>query len=114
VDALDYNHQRHWVHEKREDGCHLREVSNPCLADTPFRSPQLTLIDLSPNEWLLYWRIPERVPVRRKQPVPGIVQLSLFDVPAQEKAVGANAMEFIAQSHPFLHLVFKQPNEQEQ
>jgi hypothetical protein len=43
--------------ELQEDRKHLREVSNPRLADTPFRSPQLTLIDIGPHEWLLYWRL---------------------------------------------------------
>jgi putative transposase len=68
----------------QEDHRHVREVSNPRLADTPFRSPQLTLIDISSNEWLLYRRIPTSAPARRKQPVPGIIQLPLFDVPVQE------------------------------
>jgi hypothetical protein len=99
--------------ELQEDRRHVREVSNPRLADTPFRSPQLTLIDLSPGEWLLYWRTPQRVPARRKQQVLGIVQLPLFDVPVQEKAAGGNRMDSITQPHPFLHLVSKPSNEQE-
>jgi transposase len=99
--------------ELQEDHRHVREVSNPRLADTPFRSPQLTLIDLSPGEWLLYWRTPTSAPTRRKQQVPGIVQLSLFDVPAQEKAAGANEGDDITQPHPFLHVVPQPSNEQE-
>jgi hypothetical protein len=99
--------------ELQEDRRHVREVSNPRLADTPFRSPQLTLIDLSPGEWLLYWRTPTSAPTRRKQQVPGIVQLSLFDVPAQEKAAGANEGDDITQPHPFLHVVPQPSNEQE-
>lgn len=99
--------------ELQEDRRHVQEVSNPRLADTPFRSPQLTLIDLSPGEWLLYWRTPQRAPARRKQQVPGIVQLPLFDVPAQEKVAGANGGDNITQPHPFLHVVPKSSNEQE-
>lgn len=99
--------------ELQEDRRHVREVSNPRLADTPFRSPQLTLIDLSPGEWLLYWRTPTSAPARRKRQVPGIVQLPLFDVPAQEKAAGANGEDDITQPHPFLHVVPKRSNEQE-
>jgi len=72
-----------------------------------------TLIDVSPNEWLLYWRTPTSAPARRKQQVQGIVQLSLFDVPVQEKAAGGNGMEHIMQPHPFLHVVSKRSNEQE-
>jgi putative transposase len=99
--------------ELQEDRRHVQEVSNPRLADTPFRSPQLTLIDLSPGEWLLYWRTPQRAPARRKQQVPGIVQLPLFDVPAQERVAGANGGDNITQPHPFLHVVPKSSNEQE-
>jgi len=88
-------------------------VSNPGLADTPFRSPQLTLIDLGPHEWVLFWRMPEYASAHRKHRVQGIVQLPLFDIPAQEKAVGANGADPIAQPHPFLHLVPKQSNKQE-
>jgi len=44
--------------ELQEDHKHLREVSHARIADTPFRSPQLTLIDVSPDEWILYWRMP--------------------------------------------------------
>ncbi|OLD63874.1 MAG: hypothetical protein AUF65_01010 [Chloroflexi bacterium 13_1_20CM_50_12] len=62
---------------------------------TPFRSPQLTLIDLSPNEWVLYWRTPAYAPARRKRQVPGIIQLPLFDVPIQQKAAGANGEDHI-------------------
>ncbi|HTD19075.1 MAG TPA: DDE-type integrase/transposase/recombinase, partial [Ktedonobacteraceae bacterium] len=99
--------------ELQEDRRHVREVSNPRLADTPFRSPQLPLIDLSPTEWLLYWRTPQRVPARRQQQVSGIVQLPLFDVPAQEKAAGANGQDHTTLPHPFLHVISKPSNEQE-
>jgi transposase len=97
----------------QEDRRHVREVSNPRLADTPFRSPQLTLIDLSPTEWLLYWRTPQRVPARRQQQVSGIVQLPLFDVPIQQKAAGASGQDHTTLPHPFLHVIPKSSNEQE-
>ncbi len=35
------------------DGKRFRGVSNRRLADTPFRSPQLSLFELAPDEWLL-------------------------------------------------------------
>ncbi len=99
--------------ELQEDRRHVREVSNPRLANTPFRSPQLTLIDLSPNEWVLYWRTPAYAPARRKRQVPGIIQLPLFDVPIQQKAAGANGEDHITHPHPFLHVIPKSSNEQE-
>jgi hypothetical protein len=99
--------------ELQEDRKHLKEVSNPRVADTPFRSPQLTLIDLSPHEWVLFWCTPEYTHARRKRRAQGIVQLLLFDIPVQEKAVGANGVGQVTQQSPFLHLVPKPSNEQE-
>lgn len=97
--------------ELQEDRKHLKAVSNPRLADTPFRSSQLMLIDLGPHEWVLFRHMPEHTPVRSKRRTQGIVQLLLFDIPAQEKAVGANGVDPITQPHPSLHLVPKRPNE---
>ncbi len=39
----------------------IAEVSNPRLLDTALRSPQLSLFDLRPGEWLLFLRAPEYV-----------------------------------------------------
>jgi len=92
--------------ELQEDRKHLRQVSNPRLAETPFRSPQLLLFDVGPHEWLLYWRAPSYAPARstRRRPQE-IIQLPLFDLPTQEKAVGADDTRGVKQSHSFLHLV---------
>ncbi|MBO0790753.1 MAG: hypothetical protein J2P36_07365, partial [Ktedonobacteraceae bacterium] len=65
--------------ELQDDHQHLRAVSHPRLSHTPFRSPQLALFDLGPDEWLLYWKAPSYAPARRKRSVPGIMQLPLFD-----------------------------------
>ncbi|MGZ3618571.1 MAG: helix-turn-helix domain-containing protein, partial [Ktedonobacteraceae bacterium] len=65
--------------ELQEDRKHLKGVSNPGLAETPFRSPQLTLIDIDPHEWVLYWRIPAYAAARRRHKVREMVQLELFD-----------------------------------
>jgi hypothetical protein len=92
--------------ELQEDHRHLREVSNPRLADTPFRSPQLTLIDISPHEWVLYWRTPSYAP-RRRSRVHGVEQLFLFDLPPLEKAVGADATGEEGRPHTFLRLLSK-------
>ena len=51
--------------ELHEDRRHIKAVSNPRVAETVFRSPQLTLFDLGPDEWLLYWKAPAYA-LRRK------------------------------------------------
>ena len=85
--------------ELQEDRKHLRRVSNPRLVDTPFRSPQWTLFDLGPDDWLLYLRLPEYAARRSIRTVKGLVQLDLFDARSFPKAAGAET------AHPFLHLV---------
>ncbi len=89
--------------ELQEDHRHLREVSNPCLADTPFRSSQLTLIDISPHEWVLYWRMPSYT-ARRRPRAQGVQQLLLFDLPPLEKAAGTEPDQE-RRSPPFLRLM---------
>jgi hypothetical protein len=98
--------------ELQEDHKHLRQVSNPRLADTPFRSPQLTLIDVGPHEWLLYWRVPSYALARRKRPQTGVlVQLPLFDLPAEAKAVGADNTSVADRSRSPLRLVSRPSDE---
>lgn len=67
----------------------IQAVSNARAHPTPFRSPQLTLFDLKPGEWLLYWKMPDQAPPRRRGHVDGIIQLPLFDLQFEAKAVGA-------------------------
>lgn len=74
--------------ELQEDHTSLQQVSHPHLTPTPFRSLQLPLPDLESHERLLYWQMPSHPPVRRKRPVQGIFQLSLFDFSACEKVAG--------------------------
>jgi hypothetical protein len=64
-------------------------VSNPRIAETIFRSPQMMLFDLGPDEWLLYWKAPSYTPWRRRSLSSKVTQLTLFEVPVQEKAAGA-------------------------
>jgi hypothetical protein len=92
--------------EVEDDHRHLRAVSNPRLVETPFRSPQLTLWTLGPDDWLLSWRTPDALPVRRKRPVHELVQQVLFDLAEVEQAVGA---EGVAAPHPWLRMVPKDP-----
>lgn len=94
--------------ELHEDRRHIKAVSTPRVAETIFRSPQLTLFDLGPDEWLLYWKTSSYAPRRRRPPGSKITQLVLFEVPAQEKAAGAET------TSPFLRLVVspKSPEDQ--
>jgi hypothetical protein len=91
--------------ELQEDRKRLRAVSYPRLAQTPFRSPQLTLFDLGPHEWLFYWRVPSYAPRHRIHRARGIVQLPLFDREVLEKVVGAEGKSLAARPHSQLHLV---------
>jgi putative transposase len=101
----------HYTVELQDDHQHLRTVGNPRLVKTPFRSPQLTLWTLGPDDWVLYWRTPDSAPARRKRRVPGIMQqLPLFDLQFSEKAVGANETGFAPHPRSHLHLV-KRPSE---
>jgi len=59
------------------DGRRIREVKSPRLAATRFRSPQLALFELGPDEWLLYLRLPEYA-LRHGGIARGPVQLPLL------------------------------------
>jgi len=75
--------------ELEEDRKQIKQISNPHVAKTPFRSPQLTLLDVGPGEWRLYWRTPSYQPRRRIHLVEGVVQLPLFEQHTVALAVGA-------------------------
>jgi hypothetical protein len=90
---------------RESDRKHVQKVSNPRLVETPFRSPQLALFDLGPDEWLLYWRAPDYAPARRKRRVEGLVQPLLFDFPREEKAVGANKIGPASSPRSYLHVI---------
>ncbi len=70
---------------------------------------QLTLWTLSPDDWLLYWRTPDALPIRRKRPASEISQQVLFDLAELEQAIGA---EGVARPHPWLQIVPKDPVQQ--
>jgi hypothetical protein len=93
--------------ELHEDRRHIKAVSNPRIAETIFRSPQLALFDLGPDEWLLYWKAPSYASRRRRKPASKITQLVLFEVPVQEKAAGAET------TSPFIRLVVSPRSEDE-
>ncbi len=91
--------------EQQDDHKHLQTVGHPRLADTPFRSPQLTLFDLGPGEWLLYWKTPEYAPAHRRHRDPFIVQLPLFELPPLDMAVGADTGRGSSRPYARLQLV---------
>jgi hypothetical protein len=62
------------VHER--DDKHIRNVHSPRLATTRYRSPQLVLFELGPEDWLPYVRLPGYVP-RKRTRLPNLIQLRL-------------------------------------
>jgi hypothetical protein len=85
--------------ELLEDRRHIKAVSNPRVAETIFRSPQMTLFDLGPDEWLLYWKAPSYAKRSPRRSGAKVTQLVLFEVPLQAKVAGAET------TSPFLRLV---------
>ena len=92
--------------ELQEDRKHLRQVSNARLVDTPFRSPQWTLFDLGPNDWLLYLRLPEYAPRRRGRRGQDPTQLTLLEEMPLEATRGEASL-------PRLRLVSQESHGQE-
>lgn len=85
-----------------DDHKHVQAVRSARTHETPFRSPQLTLFDLGPDAWLLYWKTPDHAPAHRRRRIRDIVQLPLFELAPLEKAVGAD--EGSGATHPRNHL----------
>jgi hypothetical protein len=99
--------------EMAEDRKQITQVSNPRLAKNPFRSPQLTLLDVGPDEWRLDFRAPSYQPRKRIRPIAGMVQLPLLDPLPEAKAVGADEGRGAPHPRTHLHLVSKRTSEQE-
>lgn len=57
-----------------EDNKHITEVTNPRVIETGYRSPQLTLWTLGPDEWLLFKKLPDYA-ARRKHKRVDLIQL---------------------------------------
>jgi hypothetical protein len=93
--------------EVDEDRKQIKQVSHPRLAKTPFRSPQLTLLDVSPDEWRLYWRTPSSQPRKKMHQMGGIVQLPLFEYTPSALAVGAPEDHVEKREHPRFSLLWK-------
>ena len=99
--------------ELQEDRKQITQVGNPRLAKNPFRSPQLTLIDVGPDEWRIYWRAPSYQPRKRICPIEGMVQLPLLDPLPEAKAIGVDEERGAPHPHTHLHLVPKRTDEQD-
>ena len=85
-----------------EDHRRVREVSHPRLADTHFHSLQLTLLDVGPDDWKLFWHLPEFPAKPRKRKGTGLMQPALFDAIALAQAAT------VTPPQPLLRLVLKE------
>jgi hypothetical protein len=63
--------------ELQEDREYIKRVGHPRLAETVFRSPQLTMFDLGPDEWMLYWKAQPYAHRSRKRIVVGVIYQSV-------------------------------------
>ncbi len=61
-----------------EENKHIKEVKNPRLIETGYRSPQLTLWTLEPDEWLLFLKLPDYAARKNPQRKPDVIQLPLL------------------------------------
>jgi putative transposase len=98
--------------ELHDDRKRLQKVGSPHLVETPFRSPQLTLFDLGPDEWLSYWKAPDYAARRKHPPGSNVTQLALFEVPIQEKAVGANESSVAPSPRTHLRVISKRSSDE--
>ncbi len=60
-----------------EDNKHIKEVKNPRLIETGYRSPQLTLWTLGPDEWLLFLKLPDYAARKKPHRKSEVIQLPL-------------------------------------
>ncbi len=75
--------------EWAEDNKHITRVKNPRVIETGYRSPQLTLSTLGPDEWLLFLKLPDYAARKKPQKKPDVIQLPLPDVvKSGQQAIG--------------------------
>jgi|GEM_PF-224575 len=91
--------------ELQRDRKHLQTVTRAHTHATPFRSPQLTLFDLGPDGWVLYWKTEDSAPAKQRRRPDGIIQLPLFSFEPISLAVGAEDSSQPPSSRSHLHLV---------
>ena len=68
-----------------EDNKRIKEVKNPRLIETGYRSPQLTLWTLGPDEWLLFLKLPDYAARKKPQRKPDMIQLPLPDLDENQR-----------------------------
>jgi len=68
-----------------EDNKRIKEVKNPRLIETGYRSPQLTLWTLGPDEWLLFLKLPDYAARKKPQRKPDVIQLPLPDLDENQR-----------------------------
>ena len=69
-----------------EDNKHITEVSNPRVIETGYRSPQLTLFTLGPDEWLLFKKLPAYAAHKKRKKL-NVLQLPLPKGERNEQAL---------------------------
>ena len=74
-----------------EDNKHITEVSHARLVETSYRSPQLTLWTLGPDEWLLFKKLPDYAPCIKRKKL-DVIQLPLPDLDENQQQA-ASSME---------------------
>ena len=63
--------------EWAQDNKHIKEVKHPRVIETGYRSPQLTLWTLGPDEWLLFLKLPDYAARKKRQRKPDVIRLPL-------------------------------------
>ena len=63
-----------WEENKR-----IKEGKNPRLIETGYRSPQLTLWTLGPDEWLLFLQLPDYAARKKPSRKLDVIQLPLLE-----------------------------------
>lgn len=63
--------------EWAQDNKHIKEVKHPRVIETGYRSLQLTLWTLGPNEWLLFLKLLDYAARKKPQRKPDVIQLPL-------------------------------------
>lgn len=75
--------------EWAEDNKHIKEVKNLRVIEMGYRSPQLTLWPLGLDAWLLFKKLPDYAPRRRRSLVDGI-HLPLPNIDENEPHVASS------------------------
>ena len=65
------------------DNKHIKDVKNPRVIEPGYRSPQFTLWTLGPDAWLLFKKLPDHAPRRRRSLV-DVVHLPLPNIDENE------------------------------